>query len=135
MKTAAQLLQAHLHYLAADFDAWRALYAEHAVMEYPYGGYAGVASPLNGITEISESVKGFLGNVRDFRVTVSNIFHVQGEDAVFAEFKADATVISTGREYHQDYVVYLRAENGKIVFLREYFDAPRVVAAFSEKPE
>jgi uncharacterized protein len=134
VKTAAELLQAHLRNLTADFNAWRALYAEDAVMEYPYGGYAGVASPLNGITEISESVKGFLADVRDFRVSVANIFHVQGEDAVFAEFKADASVISTGREYHQDYVVYLRAENGKIVFFREYFDAPRVVAAFSQKP-
>jgi ketosteroid isomerase-like protein len=55
---------------------------------------------------------------------------VEGEDAVFAEFSADATVIDTGRRYRQDYILYLRADAGKIVLLREYFDAPRIVAAF-----
>jgi hypothetical protein len=26
--------------MKSDFNAWRALYAEEAVMEYPYGAYA-----------------------------------------------------------------------------------------------
>ncbi|MDB5551102.1 MAG: phenazine biosynthesis protein [Rhizobium sp.] len=130
MKTAAELLNAHLYEMTADFAAWCTLYADDAVMEYPYGAYAGVVSPLMGIAAIAKSVKGFLDDVRDLRVSVPKVFGVQGEDAIFAEFTADATVISTGRQYHQDYVVYLRAEAGKIVVLREYFDAPRVVAAF-----
>jgi ketosteroid isomerase-like protein len=130
VKTAEELLDAHFHEMQADFASWCALYADDAVMEYPYGAYAGVASPLTGIAAIAKSVKGFLDGVRDFRVSVSKVSRVQGEDAVFAEFTADATVISTGRQYHQNYILYLRAEAGKIVVLREYFDAPRVVAAF-----
>jgi hypothetical protein len=46
VKTAAEFLQAHFHDMKADFDAWCALYTEDAVMEYPYGAYAGVDSPL-----------------------------------------------------------------------------------------
>jgi uncharacterized protein len=134
VRTAADLLQAHFCQMQADFGAWRALYAEDATMEYPYGAYAAVASPLKGIAEIAKSVKGFLDDVCDFQINVSNVYQVEGEDAVFAEFTADATVISTGRKYHQDYILYLRAEGGKIVLLREYFDAPRTVAAFSKKP-
>jgi ketosteroid isomerase-like protein len=130
MMHATDLLHAHLHQMKANFPAWCALYAEDAVMEYPYGAYAGVRSPLRGIVAISESVKGFLDNVLDFRVDALRVFRVEPEDAVFAEFTAQATVISTGRPYNQDYVLYLRAERGKIVLLREYFDAPRVVAAF-----
>jgi uncharacterized protein len=134
VRTAADLLQAHFCQMQADFGAWRALYAEDAVMEYPYGAYAGVRSPLKGVADIAKSVSGFLADVRDFQVSVSKIYKVECEDAVFAEFTADATVISTGRKYHQNYILYLRAEGGKIVLLREYFDAPRVVAAFSKKP-
>ena len=40
MRTATDLLRAHLHEMKSDFNAWRALYAEEAVMEYPYGAYA-----------------------------------------------------------------------------------------------
>ena len=127
---AAELLNAHLHEMTADFDAWCALYADDAVMEYPYGAHANVASPLNGIAAISKSVKGFLDGVRDLQIGIPNVYPVQGADAVFAEFTARAIVISTGRTYNQSYVVYLRAEGGRIAVLREYFDAPCVVAAF-----
>jgi ketosteroid isomerase-like protein len=130
MMHAPALLKAHFHEMQADLSAWCALYADDAVMEYPYGAYAGVSSPLKGIDAISKSVKGFLDDVRDFQVEVSKVYRVEGEDAVFAEFTAKATVISTGRPYNQNYILYLRAEDGKIVLLREYFDAPRVVAAF-----
>jgi len=99
-------------------------------MEYPYGAYAGVSSPLRGTAAIAKSVKSFLDDVRDFQVEVLKVYRVEGEDAVLAEFTARATVISTGRPYNQNYILYLRAEGGKIAVLREYFDAPRVVAAF-----
>ena len=49
-------------------------------------------------------------------------------------FTARATVVGTGRPYDQNYILYLRAEGRKIAVLREYFDAPRVVAAFQPQP-
>ena len=130
MMHAPELLNAHFHKMQTDFAAWCALYADDAVMEYPYGAYAGVSSPLKGIGAISKSVKGFLDNVRDFQIELSKVYRVEGEDAVFAEFTARVTVISTGRPYNQNYILYLLAEGGKIAVLREYFDAPRVITAF-----
>jgi len=130
MMNAPELLHAHFHEMQTDFAAWCALYAEDAAMEYPYGAYAGVSSPLRGTAAIAKSVKSFLDDVRDFQVEVLKVYRVEGEDAVLAEFTARATVISTGRPYNQNYILYLRAEGGKIAVLREYFDAPRVVAAF-----
>jgi ketosteroid isomerase-like protein len=38
---------------------------------------------------------------------------------------------STGRVYRQNYVVFLRAAGGKIVFLREYFDPVRAAKAMN----
>lgn len=130
MMHAPELLNAHLREMSVDFDAWCALYADDAVMEYPYGARAGVVSPLNGIAAIARSVKGFLDSVRDLRIGAPKVHRIEGEDAVVAELAATATVIATGRQYSQNYVVFLRASDGKIAELREYFDAPRVVAAF-----
>jgi ketosteroid isomerase-like protein len=41
------------------------------------------------------------------------------------------TIKSTGRVYRQNYVVFLRAAGGKIVFLREYFDPVRAAKAMN----
>jgi uncharacterized protein len=130
MRRAPELFAAHVREIQRDLPAWRELYAPAAVMEFPYGAAAGVASPLRGIDAVARSVAGFLDNVRDFAIVVGRLYVVQGEDAVLAEFTATATVISTGRAYDQAYILYLRAENGFIVELREYFDATRVIAAF-----
>jgi len=37
-----------------------------------------------------------------------------------AEVKGEGLIKSTGRLYRQDYVIFLRAADGKITFLREY---------------
>jgi len=131
MKSAAELLKSHLHYVTVDLDTWKGLFAQDAVMEYPYGAAAGVESPLFGIAAITKSVAGFVNAVTNFRVTTPTIRQIEGEDAIIAEFSANATVASTGRTYHQNYAVYLRAHEGKIVLLREYFDPTRVVASFA----
>jgi ketosteroid isomerase-like protein len=130
MRSAEELFKAHLYYLTADFHAWQRLFAEDALMEYPYGAAAGVESPLRGIAAITKSVGGFLNAVTNFRASTPMVHQIEGGDAIIAEFSADADVVMTGRQYHQDYVVYLRASGGKIVVLREYFDPTRVVAAF-----
>jgi hypothetical protein len=127
---APELLRAHLHEMLVDFSAWRALYADDATLDFVYGASAGVTSPLHGIDAIAESISGFLNAVRDFKVQITSLYGIDGEDAVMAEFSGTGTVISTGRTYNQNYIVYLRAEAGKIVMLREYWDPTRVIAAF-----
>jgi ketosteroid isomerase-like protein len=79
-----------------------------------------------------QGVRDFTSQVEGLRFGEPTIYRVEGDDAIFAEFNADATVIATGRPYHQDYVFYLRARGGKVVLIREYFDAVRLVAAFRE---
>ena len=43
--------------------------------------------------------------------------------------RAEGLIKSTGRIYRQDYVLFLRAAGGKIVFLREYFYPVRAAKA------
>ena len=50
-------------------------------------------------------------------------------EAAVGEVKAEGLIKSTGRVYRQNYVVFLRAAGGKIVFLREYFDPVQAARA------
>jgi uncharacterized protein len=92
---------------------------------------ANVESPLVGIGAIAKSASGFLEAVGDCRPGVPSARKIEGEDAVLAEFSAEADVRTTGRKYRQDYAIYLRAGEARIVFYREYFDPTRVIAAFA----
>ena len=130
MKSAADLVQEHLLYMTTDLTQWRALYNENAVWEFAYAPSAGLPGAARGITEIAQRVEGFLARVDGLSFDDLTIYPIDHADAVFAEFQGQAQVTGTGRHYHQNYVLYLRAENGKIVFGREYWDPTRVVAAF-----
>jgi ketosteroid isomerase-like protein len=129
MKHTPELLKQHFQTITTDPVAWRALFAEDAVLEMPYAP-PHVPSVLKGIDAIAASIKGFFGQFTDFRIDVKNIYPIEGDDAAVAEFSATAKVIPTGKTYNQDYVLYARAENGKIAFYREYFDSTRIMAAF-----
>jgi ketosteroid isomerase-like protein len=135
MMTAAELIRAQLRCMATDPAALRTLFAENAVWELLYGASAGIASPLSGIDEIVTAVTGFTSQVKGLRFGDPTIHRVEGDDAIFAEFQGDATVVATGRPYHQDYAFYLRAAGGRIVLIREYFDACRIIAAFHQAPD
>jgi ketosteroid isomerase-like protein len=127
---AFELANRHFQTIKADPAAWRQLFATDAVLEMPYAP-PHVPRVLNGIDAIAQSVSGFFSQFSDFNIEVKKIHRLEGEDAVVAEFLATAHVIQTGKTYNQDYILYLRAEGGKIVFYREYFDGSRIVEAFT----
>jgi uncharacterized protein len=128
---AADLFKAHIDTIHADFSAWRNLFADDAILEMPFGASAGLETTLPGVEAIAGSVGGFIGMLRDPQIAVKNVYQIEGEDSVVAEFAMTATVIPTGKHYSQDYICYLRAANQKMAFYREYFDAGRTAAAFS----
>jgi uncharacterized protein len=131
MKSAAELVQQHLLYMTTNLTGWRALFNENAIWEFAYGPSAGASGIARGIVEIAQRVERFVARVDGLIFDDLKIHQINRVDAVFAEFQGRAKVLSTGRHYHQNYVVYLCAEDGQIVFGREYFDPTRVVAAFS----
>jgi ketosteroid isomerase-like protein len=130
MKNAAELLRDNVQYMITDAAKWRAPFAEDAVWEFAYGVAAGIPPVLHGIDAIEDSVKHFLATIDNFRFSNLKIYPIDGNDAVFGEFEGDGRAIKTGRTYHQNYVFYVRAKDGKIISIREYFDPSRIVAAF-----
>ena len=50
------------------------------------------------------------------------VYPFADSQSAVAQVRAEGIIKTTGRIYRQEYVVFLRAANGKIVFIREYFD-------------
>ncbi|KAJ4857835.1 snoaL-like domain-containing protein [Trichoderma breve] len=127
---AAQLVEKHFQTLKVDHQAWLSLYAPDAVVEMPNSPHPH-PTKVEGLEAIGASVVGFVGSMGDdFNVQIRRIYPIDDEDAAFVEFTMTGTVTLTGKKYEQNYVSYFRAENGKIVLYREYFDSSRIAAAF-----
>jgi ketosteroid isomerase-like protein len=82
-----------------------------------------------------KSIKWFAEQVTDLRMSAPVIHRVQNttgtdEQQLWAENIGDATVVATQRQYHQNYVIFVKAQNGKIMHFREYWDPTRVVKSF-----
>jgi ketosteroid isomerase-like protein len=67
----------------------------------------------------------FVGAVENFRFFDLKVYALPDPQGAVAEFKGEGLIKSTGHVYRQDYVVFLRAVDGKIAFLRRYFDPVR----------
>ncbi|TFA98398.1 putative PhzA/B-like protein [Trichoderma ghanense] len=126
-----QLIEKNFQTLKADPLTWRTLWAPDAVQEMPYAAPPH-STRVEGIDAIAITAWFFAKSMGDdFNVQIKKVYPVEGDDAAFVEYIMAGTVTATGKLYKQDYVSYCRAENGKIVLFREYFDTARVAAAFT----
>jgi uncharacterized protein len=129
MTIAFDLLQRHIHTLVDDYEQWQTLIADDMVWELAYAPAIGHSVRLSGREEVMHHVTWFLGAVENFRFFDVRLYAFADPEGAVAEVKAEGLIKPTGRIYRQDYVVFLRAVGGKIVFLREYFDPVRAAKA------
>ncbi len=81
--------------------------------------------------EVVRHITWFLGAVDNFHFFDLKVYPFADLEGAVAEVKAEGLIKPTGRVYHQDYVLFLRARGGKIAFLREYFDPTRASKALN----
>ncbi|MGH8071892.1 MAG: nuclear transport factor 2 family protein [Candidatus Entotheonellia bacterium] len=129
MTIASDLLHRHFQTLVEDHAHWQTLIADDLVWELPYAPAIGHPAQLSGRDEVVRHVTWFLGAVDQFRFFDLKVYPFADPDAAVAEVKAEARIKPTGRLYRQEYVLFLRAADGKIAFLREYFDPVRAAKA------
>ena len=122
MTMAFDLLQRHIKTLVGDHEQWQTLIADDIVWELAYAPAIGHPARLSGREEVMHHVTWFLGAVENLRFFDVRLYAFADPEGAVAEVKAEGLIKPTGRIYRQDYVVFLRAAGGKIVFLREYFD-------------
>lgn len=126
---AAELLQRHIATLVDDVAQWETLIADDILWELAYAPSVGHPARLSGREEVMRHVSWFRGAVDSFRFFNLTIHPFDDPTGAVAEVEAEGVIKSTGRVYRQNYVVFLRATDGKIVFLREYFDPVRAAKA------
>jgi len=126
---ASELLQRHIQMLVDDAVQWETLIADDIVWELAYAPSVGHPARLSGREEVIRHVRWFRGAVDNFRFFNLMVYPITDSEGAVAEVKAEGIIKSTGRVYRQDYVVFLRAAGGNIVFLREYFDPVRAAKA------
>ena len=126
---ASDLLQRHIKTLVDDAAEWETLIADDIVWELAYAPSVGHPARLSGREEVVRHVTWFRGAVDSFRFFNLTIHPFEDSAGAVAEVEAEGVIKATGRVYRQNYVVFLRAAGGKIVFLREYFDPVRAAKA------
>ena len=129
MTIASDLLQQHFHTLVDDNAQWQKLIAPDILWELVYAPAIGHPARLSGREEVVRHVTWFLGAVENFRFFDLKVYPFADPGGAVAEVKAEARIKPTGRIYSQEYVLFLRAAEGKIAFLREYFDPTRAAKA------
>jgi ketosteroid isomerase-like protein len=129
MTIASDLLQRHFQTLVTDNAQWQTLIAADVVWELPFAVALGHPSRLSGRDEVVRHANWFVGAVENFRFFDLRLHTLADREAAVAEVKAEGVIRATGRIYRQEYVVFLRAAGGKIVYLREYFDPTRAATA------
>ncbi len=125
MTMATELLRQHFDTLVNDNARWRTLIADDMVWELPYAPAIGHPTRLAGRAEVERHVDWFLSAVDDFRFLSLSLHPFADAMGAAAEVDAEGLIKPTGRLYRQRYVVFLRAADGKIASLREYFDPTR----------
>jgi ketosteroid isomerase-like protein len=129
MTIASNLLQQHVQTLVDDNARWQTLIADNILWELAYAPSLGHPAQLSGREEAVRHAKWFVGAVENFRFFDLNVYALADPQGAVAEVKGEGLIKSTSRMYRQDYVVFLRAADGKIAFLREYFDPVRAAKA------
>ena len=129
MTIASDLVQRHFQTLVADNAQWQTLIADDLVWELPYAPAIGHPVRLAGREQVVSHITWFLGAMENVRFFDLEVYAFADPEAAVAEVKAEALIKPTGRVYRQEYVLFLRAAGGKIVFLREYFDPTRAAKA------
>jgi ketosteroid isomerase-like protein len=131
MTIASGLLQQHIQTLVDDNARWQTLIADNILWELAYAPSLGHPAQLSGREEAVRHATWFVGAVENFRFFDLKVYALADPQGAVAEVKGEGLIKSTGRVYRQDYVVFLRAVDGRIAFLREYFDPVRAANALN----
>ncbi|KAB8335470.1 nuclear transport factor 2 family protein [Scytonema tolypothrichoides VB-61278] len=127
--TAAQVFADSLALITKDIQAWVDLFAENAVVEFPYASALGSPERLEGKSAIYNYMKNALAQMQNLVFTNIRAYPTSNPNILFAEVHGEAVIVATGRHYQQDYVMRLETKDGKIIHYREYWNPVLVLDA------
>jgi ketosteroid isomerase-like protein len=125
MSTSRTLLNAFfdcLRNLDGSIDKCVDLFADDGVFEFPYFSVLGMPTRFQGKAELRQVLEMINAHFSGFTLSNIEIHEVKEGDALFVRYHSDGFIDRGERNYAQDYVSHLIAENGKIKILREYLN-------------
>lgn len=132
---ALEALDAHLALVAHDQEQWLALFADDAVVEFPYAASMGLPARLEG----KDAIQSFFASVPDLLLNLVfrdvRRYPTMDPNIAIAEVHGSATVATTSRAYEQDYVMIIECRDGAIVRYREYVNVAVVHELFGAADE
>ena len=131
MTIASDLIERHIQTLVDDNAQWQMLIADNILWELAYAPSLGHPAKLAGREEAVRHATWFVAAVENFRFFNLEVHPLADPQRAVAEVKGEGIIKSTGRMYRQNYVIFLRAMDGKIAFLREHFDPVRAAKALN----
>lgn len=113
-----------------DMERFASVWAEDAVQDMPYSP-EGFPKRVSGKDSLLKHYAAWPENSGEADLTSQLRFYpMQDSEMIFAEFKGDVDIVSTGRKYLQTYGGLFHVVNGKIKLFREYYDPAPFVHAF-----
>lgn len=129
-RDAARALDEHLDLIGRDIQRWIDLFADDAVVEFPYAPSLGFPERLEGKAAIDRYFRGTPESFRDLAFRDVHRYQTSDPDLAIAEAHGSATVGANDTRYEQDYVMLVRTKGGKIVLYREYWNPVPALQAF-----
>lgn len=120
MQSIDQIFAAHLALVGKDIPAWVDLFAEDAVIEFPYA--FNTPPRLEGKSAIYNCMKDVSAQMQDLVFTSVRTYPTPDPNLLFAEVHGEAIITATSRHYKQDYMMRMETKDGKIVHYREYWN-------------
>ncbi len=74
---------------------------------------------------------GSVGRSRTSTSPICGCIRSPDPSGAVTEVRAEGLIAATGQTYQQKYVLFLRAEGGKVAHFREYFDPVRAARAWT----
>ena len=118
-----------LHAFTTGTDDVLRLFAEEAIVEYPYAPSLGGMARLTK-ADYRQHLEGILPQMPTILFSNVRVYPLQQEGAYWAEFHGETTIPATGKLYQQDYVVYLTISHDQFSTYREYWNPLLVVQSF-----
>lgn len=127
---AVAAVHALLEWIARDIERWLALFADDAIVEFPYAPSLGQAPALVGKQAIADYFRRTPAVFRGLSFRDLRVYATTSPDVALAEVHGAATLAPGGQAYEQDYVILVELRAGEVVRYREYWDPTVVLAAF-----
>ena len=129
-RSALEVLDAHLTLIGSDIERWLTLFAEDAIVEFPYAAGMGLSPRLVG----KEAIRSYFSRTPEVfkHLTFRDVrrYGTQDPDVAIGEAHGSATIATTSRPYEQDYVFVLHCREGRILRYREYWNPNAATESF-----